>query len=76
MGWFDYHDREFAIGGQTYGLPVEEEWAIPPRINAVKIRLRDGCKPRKTRINYLYDMKDSWGHRLVIAKLRPGDSGP
>jgi hypothetical protein len=24
MGWFDYHLREFTIGKQKYGLPMDE----------------------------------------------------
>src|SRR5712691_10127039 len=63
MGWFDYHLWEFTIGKQAYGLPTDEDWGTAPRIEAIKVRLRDVIKPHKTTIDYLYDFGDSWAHR-------------
>ena len=31
MGWLDYHLWQFVIGGQTYGLPMDEDWGTAPR---------------------------------------------
>jgi hypothetical protein len=39
----------------------------------MKVRLRDVLTPRRTRIDYLYDMGDSWAHQLTVTKIRPGD---
>ena len=75
MGWLDYHLWEFTIGKQTYGLPIDEDWGTAPRIDAIKVRLRDVLKPRKTTIDYLYDFGDSWAHRLIITDIRQGDPG-
>jgi hypothetical protein len=73
MGWFDYHLWEFTIDRRTYGLPMDEDWGMAPRIEALKVRLRDVLKPRKTTIDYLYDMGDSWEHRLTVTNIRQGE---
>ncbi len=75
MGWLDQHLWEFAIDGQTYGLPMDEDWGTAPRSEANKVRLRDVLKPRRTRIGYLYDFGDSWEHRITITNIRPGKPG-
>ncbi len=72
MGWFDQHLWEFTIDKKSYGLPMDEDWGTAPRTAAIKVRLRDVLKPRKTVIDYLYDFGDSWEHRLTITKIRPG----
>jgi len=72
MGWFDCHLWEFSVNGMTYGLPIDEDWGAAPRVDAIKVRLRDVLTPRRTRIDYLYDMGDSWEHRLTVTKIRKG----
>jgi len=72
MGWLDLHLWEFTIGKQTYGLPMDEDWGAALRIDAIKVRLRDVLKPRKTIIGYMYDFGDSWEHRLTVSDIRPG----
>ena len=73
MGWFDCHLWEFTIGKQRYGPPMDEDWGTEPRRDAAEVRLRDALKPRKTMIDYLYDMGDSWEHRLTITDIRQGE---
>jgi hypothetical protein len=73
MGWFDCHLWEFTIDTRRYGLPMDEEWETEPRTNAAKVRLRDVLRPRKTRIDYLYDFGDCWEHRLTVTNTRTGD---
>ena len=75
MGWLDYHLWEFTIGKQRYGLPMDEDWGTAPRTEAIKVRLRDVLKPRKTTIEYLYDFGDSWAHRLTVTGIRQGTHG-
>jgi hypothetical protein len=75
MGWFDQHLWEFTIDQKSYGLPMDKDWGTAPRTEAIKVRLRDVLKPRKTNINYLYDFGDSWEHRITITKVRPGLPG-
>ena len=48
---------------------------MEPTRPAARTRLRDVLQPRKTRIDYLYDMGDSWEHRLTVSKVRQGEPG-
>lgn len=73
MGWFDYHLWEIVIGGQTYGLPMDDDWGTAPRKVAARTRLRDVLAPGKTRIDYTYDFGDNWEHSIIVSDVRPGD---
>lgn len=73
MGWFDYHLWEMVIGGQTYGLPTDEDWGTAPRKVAERVRLRDVLAPGTTRIDYTYDFGDNWEHTLIVSDVRAGD---
>ena len=73
MGWYDYHLWEFTIAGQTYGLPMDEDWGVEPRKLAEKVRLRDVLYQPRMTIDYLYDFGDSWEHRLIVTGVRTGD---
>lgn len=75
MGWFDYHLWEMVIGGQTYGLPMDEDWGTVPRKPASRTRLRDVLQPGVTRIDYTYDFGDNWQHTLIVSDVRAGDAG-
>lgn len=73
MGWFDYHLWEMRIDGQTYGLPMEDDWGTAPRKIAARIRLRDVLAPGTTTITYSYDFGDDWQHTLTLSDVRQGD---
>ncbi|WP_298331942.1 plasmid pRiA4b ORF-3 family protein [Asticcacaulis sp.] len=73
MGWFDYHLWEFSLDDRRYGLPTDADWGTGRLYDATKVRLRDILKPRRTRIDYLYDFGDNWEHRLIITRVRQGD---
>ena len=75
MGWFDYHLWEMVIDGQTYGLPMDEDWGTTPRKAASRTRLRAVIAPDTTRIEYTYDFGDNWEHILVVSDVRAGDPG-
>jgi hypothetical protein len=77
MGWCDCHLWEFTIGKQRYvpQMLMDDAWGTVPLIAADKVRLRDVLKPRKTTIDYMYDMGDSWEHRLTVTGVRAGDPG-
>ena len=75
MGWLDYHLWELVIAGQTYGLPMDDDWGAAPRKVASRVRLRDVLSPGTTTIDYTYDFGDNWEHRLVISDVRRGDPG-
>ena len=73
MGWLDYHLWEFAIEGQTYGLPMDDDWGTAPRKMAARVRLRDVLSPGMPTIDYTYDFGDNWEHRLTVSDVRRGD---
>jgi hypothetical protein len=73
MGWFDQHLWEFRIGREVYGQPIPGDSWGDPILSAAKVRLSDVVKPRKTVIEYTYDMGDSWEHRLTVTDVRPAD---
>lgn len=73
MGWLDYHLFEFTVGGQRYGLPMDEDWGTEPRKLAEKVRLHEVLKPGKTVIGYTYDFGDDWEHRIIVTKVRHGE---
>lgn len=75
MGWLDYHLWEMVIGGQAYGLPMDEDWGTAPRKVASRTRLRDVLSTLTTTIDYTYDFGDNWEHRLIVSDVRPGDPG-
>jgi hypothetical protein len=72
MGWFDQHLWEIRIARQVYGPAMGADWGGEPRTDAIKVRLRDVLKPRRTTIDYLYDFGDSWEHRLIVTAVRQG----
>jgi len=73
LGWFDYHLWEFTVGERRYGLPMDEDSGTEPRVEAVKVRLRDVLAPGKTIMTYVYDFGDDWQHRLILTNIRQGD---
>lgn len=75
MGWLDYHLWEFVIEGQSYGLPMDDDWGAAPRKVASRVRLRDVLAPGTTTIDYTYDFGDNWEHRLVVSDVRQGEPG-
>jgi hypothetical protein len=77
MGWFDCHLWEFTIAKQRYVPPMlmDDAWGTEAMIAVDKVRLHDVLKPRKTIIDYLYDMGDGWEHRLTVTGVRTGEPG-
>lgn len=75
MGWLDYHLWEMVTGGQTHGLPMDDDRDTPPRKVASRTRLRNVLTPGTTRIEYTYDFGDNWEHSLIVSDVRSGDPG-
>jgi hypothetical protein len=73
MDWFDYHLWEFTVGEQRFGPPMDADWVTEPRKEAVKVRLRDVLRPRKTVIDYTYDFGDNWEVRLTVSNIRQAE---
>jgi hypothetical protein len=74
MGWSNCHLWEFTIAKTRYGLPMDDDFGLESVVDAGEVRLRDVLRPRKTRIDYMYDFGDSWEHRLTVTAIRPGEA--
>src|SRR5512133_3509692 len=75
MGWLDCHLWEFTVDRRRYGLPMDEDWGTQPRGSAGKVRLREVLKPRRTTIDYLYDLR-LLGASLDRQRHPPWRAGP
>ena len=75
MNWEDDHLWEFTIGKERFGLNTGDSWDYQPKRDADMVRLRDVLKPRRTKIQYLYDFGDSWEHSITVTKVRQGEPG-
>jgi hypothetical protein len=75
MGWDDAHLFQFHVGRETIAGPGMggEGFGAPRSIGAGRVRLDDLAARGVKRFAYVYDMGDSWEHRLQIEKLLPAD---
>ena len=70
MGWHDAHLHEFRVGEQTIGVP-DPEYDDPDRPTAIEKRVRlDRLLVTGSSFTYLYDLGDSWEHRLTVEQVR------
>ena len=75
MGWQDYHLYQFHVGRQTIAGPGMggEGFGVPRAIGAGRVRLDEFAANGIKRFVYVYDMGDSWEHRLQIERLLAAD---
>lgn len=71
MGWQDYHLHMFAIGGQHYGKPQNDEFGELGCLDERDYRLRKLVTWEGARFQYEYDFGDSWWHTLKLEKILP-----
>lgn len=70
MGWQDYHLWEFEADGRRYGLP-DSEWPDDTLAAARNIRLGTLIERGIRRLDYMYDMGDSWHHSIIVEAVEP-----
>lgn len=75
MGWDNAHLYQFHVGRETIAGPGlgGEGFGMPRAIGAGRVRLADLAARGVKRFTYVYDMGDSWEHRLQIEKSLPVD---
>jgi hypothetical protein len=76
MGWLDCHLWEFTVNERKYAmlLPDDPDW---------NERVSDGVKAKLTSLlsaglrefGYVYDMGDSWEHRIIVERLKVAEPG-
>jgi len=76
MGWTNSHLYQFHVGRETIDGPGMGGggWGGPPSIGAGRVRLEDLAERGVKRFAYVYDMGDSWEHRIQLEKRLPADS--
>ena len=64
--WTNSHLWEFDYGGERYGIPFEDDSEVHKAENAQLTKLTDGAVDA---FFYIYDMGDSWEHRIEVLDL-------
>ena len=76
MGWLDYHLWEFTLNDTTYGKPSREgaAWGhvVKPASATTLAKLLASSVQA---FDYVYDMGDSWEHKIFIERVEPAQSG-
>ena len=75
MGWDNAHLYQFHVGRETIAGPGMggEGFGCRRAISAGRVRLDDLAARGVKRFAYVYDMGDSWEHRLQIERLLSAD---
>jgi len=75
MGWENAHLYQFHVGRETIDGPGIGDigWGERRSIGAGRARLDDLAARGVKRFAYVYDMGDSWEHRIEIEKVLPPD---
>lgn len=73
MNWTNAHLHMFKINGKSYAMPeyfeeMEEEFLDEQDVKIADLNLAEG-----TSFVYIYDMGDSWSHKVTLEKI--GEKG-
>jgi Plasmid pRiA4b ORF-3-like protein len=76
MGWLDSHLWMLEADEQRYGMLIPDDPDWNERVkDAVKTKLSVLLNGGVREMRYLYDMGDSWQHRVIVEKLKAGEPG-
>ena len=71
MGWLDCHLWEFEANDCKYSMLIPDDPEWNRRItDAASTRLYALLTTGMREMSYLYDMGDSWQHRIIVEKLK------
>lgn len=72
MGWQNAHLHEWTVGGRRYGVPEPDEphYEVEEESN---LTLRQAAPIEGVRLEYVYDLGDSWNHEVVVERIGPPD---
>jgi hypothetical protein len=69
MGWWDYHLHLFAVDDVIYAVPSPDEPWLMKTKNEKRVRLIQVAPYDKARLEYEYDLGDSWKHDILMEKI-------
>ena len=75
FGWLNYHLHEFTINNVNYGDPANDELGNRYIQDEMMVRLRTLNLKVGSRLIYVYDFGDGWGHTLVVEKIMELEKG-
>ncbi|KAB2891771.1 MAG: UPF0149 family protein [Desulfobulbaceae bacterium] len=77
MGWTDSHLHHFAIRGELYAIPDEEdEWYSSDKRDERDFTLDTLGQRLSSSFLYVYDMGDYWEHRITVEQIVPPAESP
>jgi len=72
MGWLDYHLWEFTVDDVPYGVPDPDDASWGHKVQrASTTKLAKVLDSGTKAFEYVYDMGDNWGHRVVVERIEP-----
>ena len=72
MGWLDYHLWEFTVDDVPYGVPDPDDASWGRKVQrASTTKLAKVLDSGTKAFEYVYDMGDNWGHRVVVERIEP-----
>ncbi len=75
MGWTNSHLHHFIIGGEFYGMPMDDEFGDMRTKDETRFKLKQLASGEGFKFRYEYDFGDSWEHQLVVEKILPVEPG-
>jgi hypothetical protein len=76
MGWLDCHLWEFEANDRKYSMLIPDDPEWNRRItDATTTKLSTLLTTGMREMSYLYDMGDSWQHRIIVEKLTATNPG-
>lgn len=76
MGWTNSHLHQFEYHGQYYGDERlwQESYDEADMKNSLKTKVGKVLKNEKDKLQYEYDMGDSWDHEILLEKITTTDT--
>lgn len=72
MGWQGYHLHAFTAYGTTYWPAGNDDW-FDDREDENRHQIGEVLPRRRMKMEWEYDMGDSWNHDIVVQSIAPAD---
>lgn len=72
MGWWNYHQHSFTVGGKSYG---DADSSGGRFLDEAEFTVQDLLQVAEDELVYEYDFGDSWQHSVVLEEVMPFEEG-